>query len=63
LSVLFVKRKNFVFYRLLEVLYTKYGAYFSSKFSFEELLEKFNLAEKANGLVKVDASLFEPLWN
>ena len=38
--------KNFVFYRLLEVLYTKYGAYFSSKFSFEELLEKFNLAEK-----------------
>ena len=30
----------------MEVLYTKYGAYFSSKFSFEELLEKFNLAEK-----------------
>lgn len=38
--------KNFVFYRLLEVLYTKYDAYFSSKFSFEELLEKFNLTEK-----------------
>jgi|GEM_PF-1998606 len=37
--------KNFVFYRLLEVLYTKYGAYFSSKFSFEELLDKFDLEE------------------
>ena len=38
--------RDFIFYRLLEVFYTKYSMYFQNKFSFENLLKEFDLTEE-----------------
>lgn len=50
--------KDFIFYRLLEVFYNKYGIYFYYKFSFDEMVKKFYSEEVINELKKLSKEFY-----